>query len=328
MAEWSIAAVLKTVDCNRSGGSNPSSSASSTEHQRPRLGRFFYGPTRPTEGLKERWGFFSSFVKGYHGEMPLRKLVHGRTLNPQTLEPMKTLISLLFVSLFTVAHAQMVYTKDGVPLGDGPMLVKICQESADASMKGKELVLNGIALDTRAYCECAMLNLIPSLESSVIIEANASGKMMELLMERENFQILIDCVSENATIDSTAVNFGRILRGVDEEMGDQAQEYFMQSCLQGVRQEDPTGEFITDQMARDYCECAIDALLESDTYSFADVLQAEDPNSAVFEAIVVPCASEVFGVSSEDIEAAAQINGMEESVQAVKKRGASKVKKR
>ena len=27
MAEWSIAAVLKTVDCNRSGGSNPSLSA-------------------------------------------------------------------------------------------------------------------------------------------------------------------------------------------------------------------------------------------------------------------------------------------------------------
>ena len=27
MAEWSNAAVLKTVDCNRSGGSNPSFSA-------------------------------------------------------------------------------------------------------------------------------------------------------------------------------------------------------------------------------------------------------------------------------------------------------------
>jgi hypothetical protein len=27
MAEWSIAAVLKTVDCKRSGGSNPSLSA-------------------------------------------------------------------------------------------------------------------------------------------------------------------------------------------------------------------------------------------------------------------------------------------------------------
>jgi hypothetical protein len=68
--------------------------------------------------------------------------------------------------------------------------------------------------------------------------------------------------------------------------------------------------------------------LESDTYSFEDVLQAEDPNSAVFEAIVVPCASEVFGLPSEDIEAAAQINGLEESVQSVKKTGTSKVKKR
>jgi hypothetical protein len=27
MAEWSIAIVLKTIDCNRSGGSNPSLSA-------------------------------------------------------------------------------------------------------------------------------------------------------------------------------------------------------------------------------------------------------------------------------------------------------------
>jgi hypothetical protein len=220
--------------------------------------------------------------------------------------------------------AQTVYTKDGVPLGDGDLLVKICQESADASLQGKDLVLNGITLDTRAYCECAMLNLIPSLESSVIIEANASGKMMELLTESENFQILIDCVSENATIDSSAVNFGRLMRGAD----DQAQEYFMQSCLQGVRQEDPTSMFITDQMARDYCQCAIDALLESDEFSFADVLQAEDPNSAVFEAIVVPCASEVFGVPSEDIDAAVQPNPMDESVQAVKKRGTSSAKKR
>ena len=33
MAEWSIAAVLKTVDCHRSGGSNPSLSAINIENQ-------------------------------------------------------------------------------------------------------------------------------------------------------------------------------------------------------------------------------------------------------------------------------------------------------
>ena len=33
MAEWSNAAVLKTVDCHRSGGSNPSLSATNAENQ-------------------------------------------------------------------------------------------------------------------------------------------------------------------------------------------------------------------------------------------------------------------------------------------------------
>jgi hypothetical protein len=32
MAEWSIAAVLKTADCQRSGGSNPSLSAEKASH--------------------------------------------------------------------------------------------------------------------------------------------------------------------------------------------------------------------------------------------------------------------------------------------------------
>ena len=46
VAEWSIAAVLKTVDCHRSGGSNPSLSAELTGHYRtknsqvPQIQRF------------------------------------------------------------------------------------------------------------------------------------------------------------------------------------------------------------------------------------------------------------------------------------------------
>ncbi len=40
MAEWSIAAVLKTADCQRSGGSNPSLSAKA--HQVHSDGLFCY----------------------------------------------------------------------------------------------------------------------------------------------------------------------------------------------------------------------------------------------------------------------------------------------
>ena|SRR5690606_3166579 len=40
LAEWSNAAVLKTVDCQRSGGSNPSLSA--TQHEAPVVKRGFF----------------------------------------------------------------------------------------------------------------------------------------------------------------------------------------------------------------------------------------------------------------------------------------------
>ena len=73
-------------------------------------------------------------------------------------------------------------------------------------------------------------------------------------------------------------------------------------------------------MAKEYCQCAIDALMESDAYTFEDVMEAEDPQSDVFQKIVVPCAEEVF--------LGAEQEGYEQSIQDVKKRGASKAKKR
>ena len=244
------------------------------------------------------------------------------------LSGMKKALFTLFVLATCIVSAQVVYTKDGVPLGDGALLVRTCKEAADASLKGRAMVLQGIEVDTRAYCECAMLNLIPSLESADIIEANESGRMMDFLLQGENLNILMNCIQENSNIDSSEVNFGKLLREVESEYDMDAQSFFMISCLKGVRQQDPTGEVISDQIAKEYCQCAIDALLESDEYTFEDVMEAEDPQSDVFQKIVVPCAEEVFGVTREAMELSAEQEGYEQSIQDVKKRGASKAKKR
>lgn len=241
---------------------------------------------------------------------------------------MKKTLFTLFVLAACLASAQTVYTKDGVPLGDGALLVRTCKEAADASLKGRAMVLQGIEVDTRAYCECAMLNLIPSLESADIIEANESGRMMDFLLQGENLNILMNCIQENSNIDSSEVNFGQLLREVESEYDMDAQSFFMISCLKGVRQQDPTGDVISDQLAKEYCQCAIDALLESDEYTFEDVMDAEDPQSDVFQKIVVPCAEEVFGVTREAMELSAEQESYEQSIQDVKKRGASKAKKR
>ena len=69
MAEWSIAAVLKTVDCQRSGGSNPSLSASS------RYIRDFFMPfyTYILRSLKD-----NRFYYGHTSDLNIRLQNHNK----------------------------------------------------------------------------------------------------------------------------------------------------------------------------------------------------------------------------------------------------------
>ena len=65
MAEWSIAVVLKTIDCNRSGGSNPSLSAEKhcktlQTAENKDFQRFFYFP-KIAEKCKETQCFGGVF---------------------------------------------------------------------------------------------------------------------------------------------------------------------------------------------------------------------------------------------------------------------------
>lgn len=208
---------------------------------------------------------------------------------------MKIVLSFLFVAVcYYTSLAQTVYTRDGVPLGDESMLIRTCKEAADAALKGRPMVLNGIEMNTREYCQCAMLRLIPTIESDDLIEANASGTMLDLLLAGDNFNILLECVSENSNIDSSEVSFGNLLEFANKEgdrIGWDAQKYFLESCVEGVRQEDPHAIVYSDQMAEDYCQCVVESLMESDKYSLSDVMDADNPTSEVFEKIVFPCAA-------------------------------------
>ncbi len=59
MAEWSIAAVLKTVDVKASGGSNPSLSAKSSNHEIPTIVGIFHFEEIP----QQAGGLIKKFMK-------------------------------------------------------------------------------------------------------------------------------------------------------------------------------------------------------------------------------------------------------------------------
>ena len=80
MAEWSIAAVLKTVDCQRSGGSNPSLSAAS------RLSRDFFMPfyTYILRSLKDN-GYYYGHTSDL--EARLKKHNDGKVRSTKSRKP-------------------------------------------------------------------------------------------------------------------------------------------------------------------------------------------------------------------------------------------------
>jgi len=59
MAEWSIAAVLKTVDVKASGGSNPSLSARLSNHEIPTIVGIFHFEEIPQQAV----GLIKEFMK-------------------------------------------------------------------------------------------------------------------------------------------------------------------------------------------------------------------------------------------------------------------------
>ena len=66
--------------------------------------------------------------------------------------------------------------------------------------------LNGVLIDLKSYCNCAIDKLMPELNSWEIMEAFKNNTYIELLSEEKNLNIIIDCAS-NLKIPNN-FNFG------------------------------------------------------------------------------------------------------------------------
>ena len=90
MAEWSIAAVLKTVDCNRSGGSNPSFSAKKSRNVS--FG-FFY-----SYDVESRYELHAGVMAEPSGAGPARLSGYHPLFKEKNLRPVSTYIALKVVA--------------------------------------------------------------------------------------------------------------------------------------------------------------------------------------------------------------------------------------
>ncbi|MFM7017136.1 MAG: aspartyl protease family protein [Bacteroidota bacterium] len=200
---------------------------------------------------------------------------------------MRNLIALLFIACFQIAHAQDVKSKDGISLGKRSDFIMACVKGANKKLMN----LNGLEIETEKYCSCVCDNLIPQINSWEMEEAAKKNKMTDLFLKDDNLKILMDCLEGNYTI-SDDYKFGK------GENSDLQIKVGIKNCVSELMNDSAAKEIWTEEMANEYCSCAVEKLFKSG-YTYKDLQEIENENSPIYNEIALPCISAVFNKSTE-----------------------------
>ena len=188
--------------------------------------------------------------------------------------------------MFTSSNAQDVKTKDGIAIGKRSDFIKSCVKGANKKLMN----FNGLEIETEKYCSCVCDNLIPQINSWEMQEAAKENKMTDLFMKDENFKILMSCLEGNYKI-SDDYSFDK---AGDSEITVQSG---IKNCVLELMSDPEAKEIWTEEMANQYCSCAIEKLFKSG-YTYKDLKEIENENSPIYNEIALPCVTEVFNGSS------------------------------
>lgn len=177
----------------------------------------------------------------------------------------------------------MLYTKDGVPIGDQKEFVSACVEAANTEL----MEVEGMQFKTSAYCTCVAHKLIPSINSHEMEEALEKENMEQLFLSDQNLRVLLECVEEHVTLESD-FEFGTFK---DNKL---SREVSVRLCFEEMKSQPEMDGLISDEQAVKYCQCAVQKLYE-EGYTYGDLATMEQEDSEGFNELVVPCLNAAFG---------------------------------
>lgn len=192
--------------------------------------------------------------------------------------------------IYTIpCSAQVVKSKDGVPLGERKDVISTCTKGADKKLMN----INGLEVETYKYCACVFDNLIPTLYSWEMEKALNENKLKDLFLKDRNLEIIMKCLEGNFK-----VNEEYKLKFSNSGNKEQHKKIGIKSCVDEIMNNPEKEDIWTKDLAEDYCNCAISKLLSAG-YTNMDILEIEDENSASFNEIVLPCVTEVLKTNIE-----------------------------
>ena len=191
-------------------------------------------------------------------------------------------IILLFCSIGFSANSQNIMTKDGKSLGPRESFTSSCNSDG----KEKVMEIQGIKFNTEDYCACICDNLIPTLEFVEIETALKADKLTDLFLKKENLGIILKCLEGNYKVDDD-------YEFKSEDQTEISKKFAQTECVKGILATEDLNQEWTEEMANEYCECALSKLY-SKGYTYKDLQEIENEDSESFNEIAVPCVTAVL----------------------------------
>lgn len=192
------------------------------------------------------------------------------------------------IVIYTIpCSAQVIKSKDGVSLGERKDFISVCTKAADKKLMN----INGLEVETYKYCACVCDNLIPTINSWEMEKAVKENKLKDLFLKDENLEIMMNCLEGNFKINED-------YKFSDSDNPELLKKIGIKNCVDKIINDPEVEDIWTKELAEEYCKCAIRKLLSAG-YTYKDILEIEDENSAGFNEIALPCVTEVFKTNTK-----------------------------
>jgi clan AA aspartic protease (TIGR02281 family) len=218
------------------------------------------------------------------------------------LKPVITI--LLSFSLFSFGSAQNIYTKDGVSLGNRNDLIKNCAKDTEKEISD----VPGLSLDPEVYCSCIFDIIIPRYTSDELNKIASNDALIQLIVEEENWMLIMDCMGDNLKVDDDYVIKDDLNY---QQYSEQSEMIAVRACVNEMKN-DPLVKEILDYLnpnaLEELCSCMMPKLY-ADGYTWAQIMDAENASSIVFNEVMARCVEDVF----PELNSGGQMNSYEPS---------------
>ncbi|MFM7311219.1 MAG: aspartyl protease family protein [Flavobacteriales bacterium] len=203
---------------------------------------------------------------------------------------MKSIAKLFVVACllpFNAVNAQVIYSKDGVAMGDRSDFVKACVDGANAST----INMNGIEINAERYCGCVCDLIIPRILSTDLMQAKTQDDILNVFFAGDNFALLMACVEDNVTVTSE-FDFGQV--------GDNAfaHDIAVKTCAEEMKRSWGSDISMSEGQAESYCECML-MKFEERNIRFSDLDSLRAANDPGMIQIQLDCFSMFMEDSAE-----------------------------